>query len=182
MFKINNDTRVYWNQYFDVMDLPETSKDERKRTCNVSCVAMITGESPNSVLKNMIKIYGEDNDKYQWEELLIEYLQDAGFDCKPLTKTAWPRPREILDEELKAMMLEIRNGGVIFYHKYGHYQIMTGFRQIGPLNLGFYFNDPAGDRKKPYYKRDRVSGHNVLYPYEMVKHEPIFGKCWGVRL
>jgi len=182
--KINNDTVKYYNQYHDIIDIPETPKSEPKRTCNVTCVAMITGEDPNDVLDYFLNKYGLQTDKFQWQELLIYYLERAGHNNKAvLNKAAYPQARHIGDDELKQMMVEIRQGRVIFYHKKGHYQIMTGFEidEMGNM-INFIFNDPAGDRKIRHANRTRESGHSVSYSYEMVKAEKIYGMCYSIEI
>lgn len=176
--KIINHTVSYYNQYYDVSDLPETIKDERTRTCNITCIAMITGEKPDDVLANMFNIHGR-NDKFQWEENLILYLKEYGFSCEPVTKLAYPSARSVTDDELKKMRDEIIDGRIIFYHKLGHYQIMVGFENIDN-NITYIFNDPAGDRRLAKDSRDKMSGFEVGYSSRMVKIEKIYGRCWSV--
>jgi hypothetical protein len=178
MIEIINDTKKYFNQYFDVKDLPETKKNEKHRTCNVTCVAMITGIHPDIILKDMMKIYGR-NDKYMWEEHLLKYLKSKGFKSKPITKLAWPRARHITDKELEKMRDEIKKGRIIFYHKKGHYQLMVGYGNEGTY---YIFNDPAGDRTIPIKKRRKKSGHNVKYTDVMISREMIYGRCWSIKI
>lgn len=174
-----NDTRKYWNQYYDVNDRPETVKNEKVRTCNVSSAGMITGEHPNTVLDNLIDKYG-DNDQFMWEEHLVDYLQERGFVCEAVTELAYPKPRHVTEAELNIMKLEILGGKVILYHKKGHYQIMIGY-DFADGNY-FIFNDPAGDRNFPTKYRKRESGHRVKYPIEKIKDEIIYGKCYAVTI
>lgn len=175
-----NDTLVYWSQYHDVTDLPETLKDERTRTCNITCVAMILGVHPDDVLTNMIRRYGL-NDKFQWESNLINYLKEYGCVCKEITKHAYPKPRRVTEVELTNMMLEIDKGKIIFYHKAGHYQIMVGYR-IKKSIPEFIFNDPAGNRNLLLYKRRKSSGHLITYSRKKVMREKIYGSCWSVEI
>lgn len=179
MFKTNNDTAQYVNQYFDVKDVPEMPGPENIRTCNISCVAMITGDDVNDILQYMMKKYGYTK-KYQWEENLITYLEAKGFVCRPVSITRWPLPGKIKDDEIKTIMAEIRQGKVIFYHKSGHYQLVTGYKIYNDNSVDFILNDPAGDRKLKVSKRKRESGHKVLYPLSMIKSERLYGKCWSV--
>jgi len=172
-----NQTKAYWNQYFDITDLPETRKNEKFRTCNVCCVAMITGGHPDDVLGYMLLKYGINN-KFQWEENLIKYLREKGYKCKKVTFLAWPRARKIWDSELKKMRAEIDKGNIIFYHKKGHYQLMIGYDNDDI----FIFNDPAGDRNKSRKLRKRLSGYNVRYFYNKIKAEKIYGRCWSVEI
>jgi len=169
-----NDTPRYVNQYYDVTDLPETAKDERKRTCNVSCVAMITDQDVNEVLQDFFERYGK-GDEFQYEENLVKYLEENGYDCNRITKPAWPRARVPMKSELEEMKLYLDKGAVILYHKDGHYQIMIGYE-----SGGYIFNDPAGDRKQAQKDRSRESGHCVLYPASMIESERIYGSCYGV--
>lgn len=181
---INNDTPRYVNQYYDVEDIPETPKKEPYRTCNVSCVAMVVDEDVNNVLKHFIKKYGIKTDKFQWQKLLIEYIEDRGFECKKiLDKPAYPDARYPSDAELQKMVREIKHGRIIFYHLFGHYQLMTGFSLDEEENeLFFVFNDPAGDRRLKISDRQRESGHEVIYPVEFVKSEKLYGQCWSVKI
>lgn len=178
MIEVLNDTKKYWNQYHDVTDLPETIKDERRRTCGITCLSMITGEHPDQVLQNMFKKYGK-NDKFQWEEHLIKYLRDREFKCVEMTKIAWPKPRRIKEKELEKMRDEIDKGKIILYHKKGHYQLMVGYVNNGSC---YIFNDPAGDRTLPVSKRKRKSGYNIMYTDNMVLSEIIYGRCWSVEI
>lgn len=174
-----NDTRKYWNQYYDVTDLPETVKNEKTRTCNVTCLAMITGKHPDEILQDMFDKYGK-NDQFQWEEHLVDYLEERGFKCEAVTKLAYPAPRHVTVIELEKMKLEVIGGKVILYHKKGHYQIMVGYDfKDGEY---FIFNDPAGDRNFPSRYRKRESGHNVKYGADMIKNEIIYGRCWAVTI
>lgn len=175
-----NDTEKYWNQYFDVTDIFSTKKDERTRTCNITCVAMITGEHPDIILQKFWEKYGQ-NDKFQWESLLIKYLENRGHKCREITKHAYPKARKITDHELTDLIGELINGRVILYHKKGHYQLMVGYRMIDQVPE-FIFNDPAGDRKKMKWQRKKESGHLVPYSYGKVKREKIYGSCWSVEI
>lgn len=183
MKSVINDTVKYWNQYHDVKDLPETAKDERSRTCNITCVAMITGEHPDKVLKKFFDKYGI-NDKFMWQELLVDYLIEAGFKCDDyiIKPQAYPDARHIKISELKAMRAEIDDGKIIFYHKCGHYQLMVGYSIDNEGNIDYIFNDPAGNRTKSLKYRSRKSGYLVGYPERMVLAEPIYGKCYSVTI
>lgn len=182
MIEIINDTKLYWNQYFDVTDLPGTIKDERKRTCNITSVAMILGKHPDRVLNGMFDKYGV-NDKFMWERHLINYLIDNGFECTEITKHAYPEARKITDDELINMMNNIKDGRIIFYHKKGHYQLMVGYRIREDAKLPEYiFNDPAGDRNKMLWRRKQNSGHLVTYSHKKIKREKIYGSCYSVRI
>lgn len=169
-----NDTKQYVNQYYDVYDLPETKSYEPGRTCNVSCVAMITGEDVNDVLKWFIGKYGW-NDKFQWEENLIAYLVDKGYTCEPLTEAAYPKPRVPSSRDMNAMKAALDEGKIVLYHKTGHYQLLVGYD-----DSGYMFNDPAGDRQLKQSDRARESGHMVHYPTSMVMSETIYGRCWAI--
>lgn len=170
-----NDTIHYVNQYHDVRDLPETPQVEGTRTCNVSCVAMITGEDVNSVLEKI----GLAGDRFQWEETLVAYLRKAGRVCAAVGKPAYPNKRQPDDADLKAYRDAIDTGAVVLYHKYGHYQLLVGYEYTGSAYT-YIFNDPAGDRRQPQYKRIRDSGHLVPYSEDMVKAEHLYGQCWAV--
>ena len=171
-----NDTKKYFNQYHDVIDLPETPKYEPGRTCNITCIAMIRGKDPNKILQKFFKMYGVNN-KFQWEGNLIKYLKDVGHECRAVTGLAWPIPRKVRKKELERMKKEIDEGKIIFYHKRGHYQLMVGY-----YSKGFIFNDPAGDRRLLLKDRSRESGHLVTYSYKKVRSERIFGRCWAVTI
>ena len=176
MTKIN-DTPSYFNQYFDVSDLPETLSNEKYNTCNVSCLGMITQLHPDVILNYMFNKYGV-NDKYQWEENIIQYLTDNGYTTKPVTALAWPYERKITDEELEVIRAEIDKGNVILYHKSGHYQLLIGYMDKN----NYVFNDPAGNRRLPLTERESESGHKVVYSVSMLKSEPLYGRCWSVNL
>lgn len=182
--KINNNTEAYYNQYFDVKDLPETSDYEPGTTCNITCIAMITGEDPNDVLNWFIIKYQGDQQKHKWQELLIDYLEISGFQCEPiLDKAAYPKARSITDNELKKCMNEISQGNIIFFHKDGHYELMTGFEIDNQGNMiNFIFNDPAGNRKIRVADRSRDSGHGVYYSKEMIQREKIYGMCYSINI
>lgn len=182
--KACNDTKQYVNQYYDVIDLPETIDREPTITCNVSCISMITGENVNDVLKHFIDKYTAKSKKFQWQELLIEYLEKNGYLCKPVLKrAAWPSARNISDDEISSIIDELKFGNIIFYHKYGHYQLLVGYEIEDKKNkIEFIFNDPAGDRKLNIKERLRDSGHLVRYPYKMIKDEKIYGMCYSVKI
>lgn len=180
MIEVINDTKRYWNQYKDVTDIFSTKKDERTRTCNITCVSMITGDHPDAILHEFWEKYGQ-NDKFQWESLLIKYLEDNGYPCKKMTEHAYPKARQIRDHELIDMMGELVKGKVIFYHKKGHYQLMVGYRIIDQVPE-YIFNDPAGDRTKMRWQRKKGSGHLVTYSHQKVKREKIYGSCYSVTI
>lgn len=187
---INNDTKCYYNQYFDIIDVPETPEKEPLRTCNITCIAMITGENPNIVLDYFFKKYGFEigvkSPHFQWQELLTDYLEMKGFKNRKIIEDkeiAYPKARYIFDKELQRCMNEIKNGKVILYHKDGHYQIMTGFEIDNTgQTIDFIFNDPAGNRIVPKVERERESGHSVHYPYSMIKSEKIYGNLYAVEI
>lgn len=181
MIEVICNTKEYFNQYYDVTDLPQTVKNEKNRTCNVTCVAMITGDHPDSVLTDMFVKHGI-NDKFQWEKNLVDYLRDRGFACKEMTLHAYPKARNVTDRELEKMMGEIVKGKVILYHKKGHYQLMVGYRIVDGGIPEFIFNDPAGDRNKFKYLRKRLSGFRVAYSKKKVQKEKIYGSCWSVEI
>lgn len=177
-----NDTKKYWNQYYDVKDVLETPQYEPFRTCNITCVAMITGEDPNDVLKKMWDKYGV-NDQFQWEEHLISYLEEKGLDCKEITSpVAWPEARVIREDELVDIVLAIEEGKIIFYHKEGHYQLLIGYEIDNNGQMWYFFNDPAGDRTRSIKNRGRLSGHKVKYSKEFIMSEKIYGRCWAISI
>jgi len=178
MIKVLNNTRSYFNQYYDVTDLPKTVKNEKNRTCNVTCLAMITGQHPDDVLQHMFQKYGV-NDQFQWESHLVDYLNERYYECKKLTKHAYPKARKITNDELEMIMGELIKGKVILYHKKGHYQLMIGYH-IREGKVEFIFNDPAGDRTKMRWNRTKESGFQVVYTHAKVKREKIYGSCWSV--
>jgi len=175
-----NDTPIYFNQYFDVTDLPDTLSNEKYNTCNVSCLGMITNLHPDVILNYMFNKYGKNN-KYQWEENIVQYLTDNGYIVNPVTAMAWPYERKITDEELTVIRNEIDKGNVILYHKSGHYQLLIGYVK-NDNKIDYVFNDPAGDRKLPREQRESESGHKVVYSYGRIKSEPLYGRSWAVNL
>lgn len=183
---IINDTKAYWNQYKDVKDIQKTPEEEPLRTCNVTSVAMIVNENPNDVLWYFINKYGYEigvrSPHFQWQELLVRYIQVAGYEVKNnlITPQAYPDARNIKLEELKRMREEIDNGNIILYHKCGHYQVLVGYEIHIDGNIDYVFNDPAGDRRLPYKKRKRESGHLVRYLETMIISEPIYGLCYTI--
>jgi len=177
MIRKVNYTKKYWNQYFDVTDDPKTKKNEKYRTCGVTCVSMITGEHPDEVLQNIFIQHGK-NDKFQWEENLIAYLVKKGYHCKEITKLAYPKPRKVTRKELQSMRDEIDKGNIIFYHKSGHYQLMVGYEGDDT----FIFNDPAGNRIMRVKYRNRKSGYKVQYSEARVLSEKIYGRCWSIEI
>ena len=181
MVEIQNDTPRYINQYYKIKDNLKMPGNEAVRTCNISCVSMITDEEPNGVLQWFFDKYGYCK-KFQWEENLISYLKMKGHKCKSITALSYPKPRHITDDEIKKMMRHLRYGNVIFYHKKGHYYLIIGYVIDDNESLSFICNDPAGDRKLS--KRDRLedSGHTVIYPVDMIKAEKIYGRNWSVEL
>lgn len=170
----------YYNQYYDVTDIPETKKDERLRTCNVTCVAMIVGKHPDIVLKEIWDEYGI-NDKFQWEGTLISYLEKRGFNCFPITELAWPKSRHVTKSELQMMCRNLENGHIILYHKEGHYQLLVDYELDDHSEVQYIFNDPAGNRLLPISSRKRESGHEVRYSEAFVLSEKIYGRCWAVK-
>lgn len=181
MIEVINDTKMYYNQYFDVTDIIKTPKNEKGRTCNITCVAMITGSHPDKVLQDMFKKYGM-NDHFQWESHLVDYLNEHGHKCKEVTTHAYPNARKITNDELEKIMGELIKGRVILYHKKGHYQLMVGYRIDTYHGPEYIFNDPAGDRTKFVRNRKKESGHLVTYTQKKVKREKIYGSCWSVEI
>ena len=175
-----NDTQKYWNQYHDIIDIPETWQDDRTRTCNICCIAMITGKNPNDILREMLDKYGI-NDQFQWEENLIGYLESSGYECFPITELAYPKPRYITIADFDKMCAIIDSGQIILYHKYGHYQLFIGYED-NEFSRCYIFNDPAGDRTLPLAMRTKNSGHCVRYSETFVLEEKIFGRCWVVKI
>jgi len=174
MIMINN-TAHYVNQYHDVLDRPETPNvKEQERTCNICCVAMITGEDVNDIFQWFVDKYGW-NDKFQTEEYIIPYLNVRGFKAEALTVNTWPKSWKPTQAEIDKMIDAIDRGCWVLYHKFGHYQLM-----VGHDGDDLIFNDPAGDRRLPVNERARESGHLVAYPRSMIMNEPRFGRCWAV--
>jgi hypothetical protein len=180
LVSVINDTKKYWNQYYDVTDLPETVKNEKTRTCNITCVAMITGEHPDEVLQKMFYKHGK-NDRFQWEKNLVKYLESFGHKCKKVAGLAWPKARYIKDKELENIRNEIDKGKVILYHKKGHYHLIIGYKTEGRYTW-YIGNDPAGDRRYSISERKRLSGHRVDYQEGFIKSEKIYGRCWSVTI
>lgn len=180
MIQVINDTKMYWNQYYDVTDIIKTPKNEKGRTCNITCVAMIVGYHPDRVLQDMFARHGM-NDQFQWESNLTHYLEEHGHKCTEITKHAYPKARKITNDEIEKILGELQKGKVILYHKKGHYQLMVGYRMVGQVPE-FIFNDPAGDRTKFVRNRAKESGHLVTYSNKKVKREKIYGSCWSVEI
>jgi len=182
MIKKINQTKKYYNQYFDIDDIPKTAQNEKEITCNITSVSMITGENPNMVLCKFLKRYGQ-NKKFQWEENLISYLKENGFACYPVTELAWPKSKVITENDLEKMRSAIDKGKIIYYHEAGHYSLMIGYEKDENGEILYIFNDPAGDRKIRYSgKRTLESGLNVRYKKSFLEFRPLFGRCWAVTV
>lgn len=179
---IVNDPEKCWNQYFDVTNIKSTPPDEKKRTCNICCVAMITGEHPDIVLKYFFDKYGSDSDRFQWQGELIGYIKRKGFKTSELFDEGIENPRFPTEKELKIMRKSIKKGNIIFYHKAGHYQLMVGYLIHNKNRIDYIFYDPAGDRKLYRFRRSRESGCRVVYPDSMIKSEKIYGMCYEVQI
>jgi hypothetical protein len=159
-------------------------KNEKRRTCNITCVAMFTGEHPDEVLQKMFKRHGK-NSKFQLQGNLIEYLEDHGFECRGVTRSVgkwndFPRGDTPTKKELMVMRHCIMSKTPILYHMFGHYQILIGYIIDKEDKYHYIFNDPAGDRNKPVKERKRKSGYHVVYSEEKVLKDKIYGKCFAV--
>ncbi|PKL35372.1 MAG: hypothetical protein CVV44_21415 [Spirochaetae bacterium HGW-Spirochaetae-1] len=174
--EVNNKAKQYINQYDKVAPNGDSA-------CNVSLVAMFTGEDPNKIRAEIRKKYGDS----QNEDYLIKYLKDdKKYNVKAITKYS-KDGNAPTEDDFSKMREEIDSGKKVFYHMKGHYTMLKGYREKdvdGEKSYEYIFNDPGGDRKiKGYYSRNLPleSGKDTTYSQSMLEKIGIKGRTWSVE-
>jgi len=141
--------------------------------CGVSSLSILTGIDVNVIdkyfkKKNPRLLYRQDQTNH------LAYLRMKGYRLKQLT--AERKYYTPTDDDFQKMRYELLQGRPILYHLPKHYLVCVGVNS----DSDFIFHDPAGDKRKGYFK-DQFAGNGVIYTRDNLKKWKIKYTIYSVR-